>query len=774
MPSLGSSSSITYSPQNSSKPSPSVSTTTATTNTTGTIKRRHSSSSFVNESSSSTTSLNHKTIDSFFRKKKDDHQPPSQQSSEFQTSCKDEFTPSHDSSRSDQESGPILKKQKTAKTPPKKSSNRQSSSSSPLCTGPLDLLFQKQKQFTSSQQSSSSDSAVSCSDSELIKGNPLLDWEHELTKLDDTQRQAVHENSAKYLLINGSPGCGKTLVVALRALQLLRTDPTRKILILTFSKKAEQEIHARIFKFTGFKSNQQHRIHVKTIHAFAFMIMRKFGDENRKTIANEQQILEIFKKSPKFQNVQDDKFKELLSWCQEQRAKGNTSSDFIEGTEKDFLVWYQDELLKKCLTLDSLIEQASQVLQTEKKAIQFCSQFFTDLFVDEFQDTSFKQYDLLKLASNHDCLKNITVFGDQNQSIYSFIGSNGVRLFQQFKIDFENVQTIDMMTNYRSNTELIKIANYFMRTDTRKGSSTITENTNNYMVRKFGNFIEEIEFITREIQKLVNNGVSLSSICVLFRRDKLQSILEETLIRKNIKVASPVKDKFLVVLKILKLMIGEGKEYTEKEEDLIFIVKNFKPYMDGIGEKTVQSYLNGEKPTKKSARLSQFIQTLIMLRKNLFATLGTISLPTLCDYMLQNFKDVKVFADEDYIRQRISAYSTETASLCALRDIEACWSSDDNRVMTEGVVLSTIHRAKGLEFDIVFIPEVHDGVMPLQKNVHDAKKVPDKQCEQIDESEERRIFYVAITRAKQCLYLTHVEKSQFITQIDSFLKQSKQ
>ncbi|KAF0972596.1 hypothetical protein FDP41_008845 [Naegleria fowleri] len=217
-------------------------------------------------------------------------------------------------------------------------------------------------------------------------------------------------------------------------------------------------------------------------------------------------------------------------------------------------------------------------------------------------------------------------------------------------------------------------------------------------------------------------------------------------------------------------MLGEGeKEYTEKEQDLLYITEHFKPYMKGIGEKTVKDFLSKTetKQKKRQDRLLHFVDTLKTLLRNLRSThKEPISIPALCDYLLQNFLDVKKSADEEYIRRRFSAYSNELASLHALRDIDATVTSDVDQthvMMTEGVVLSTIHAAKGLEYDYVFIPEVQDGVMPLQKKVIDLSKVPEKQIEKIDESEERRIFYVTMTRAKRCLYFTHVEPSQFIS-----------
>ncbi|KAF0972594.1 hypothetical protein FDP41_008843 [Naegleria fowleri] len=297
MPSLGSK----QNSKRSSLPSGAVVSSSSSCTTNGT-KRHHSDSTFKESSPSK-----NKTIDSFFRK--NDHQPPSSSSQEQEQ--QPPSVESQESSSSDLQ-GPTLKKQKTSsinlhhptagtfkkKSNPNNNPSSSSSSPSPLCTGPLDLLFQKQKKPSSSSQRSSDDETAESS-SLMIPNSDYSSsaWETEWSKLDDLQRQVVHEDSAKYLMINGSHGCGKTLVVALRALHLLKNDPTRRVLVLTFSKKAEQEIHARIYKFTGFKNNQNQRIHVKTIHAFALMIMRKFADENHKTISNDDQILEIFRKT---------------------------------------------------------------------------------------------------------------------------------------------------------------------------------------------------------------------------------------------------------------------------------------------------------------------------------------------------------------------------------------------------------------------------------------------------------------------------------------------
>jgi len=591
-----------------------------------------------------------------------------------------------------------------------------------------------------------------------------------LASLNEAQKEAV-EHTLGPLLIMAGAGSGKTRVLTHRIAHLIASGTKHdQILALTFTNKAAQEMKERISQLL--KTNELPW--VGTFHSLGAWILRReaknIGLDPHFTILDEEDRLQLIKESIKEleldpKQFQPSKIKNLIS-----QRKGDLIKieDFLE-EGNDFFnktlaqIWQiYEEKLKNAHALDfddllgktvTLFEDRPDILTKFQKRWNFVN-------VDEYQDTDHVQYLLANLlAKSH---SNICVVGDIDQSIYSFRGAD-FRNILHFEIDWPQARTITLEENYRSVKPILEAANaIIIKNVFRKPKNLFTRKEEG---EKLNLFIadtedEEAEWIAERTKNLLEKGMHPRSIAVLFRTNAQSRVLEE---------------KFLA-LKIPYYVVGI-KFYARKEikdilaylrsalnsSDLISIKRIINTPRREIGKVLVTKYLARTTLSALEKKKIQNFETVLMDIK-IAATKLTCS--NTIELLLKKTGYLKMFSpeiEEDVMRlgnikellalsQRFDSIRPPEGIITLLEEAALMTGEDTVSDKEKSVPLTTVHAAKGLEFDYVFIAGLEDGLFP-----HTAFGGLSGQAgeeEKLRLEEERRLFYVALTRARKKVFLT--------------------
>ena len=583
----------------------------------------------------------------------------------------------------------------------------------------------------------------------------------EVPKFDADQLGVIENDSAKYLVVQAPPGGGKTLVLTFRAKKIIETNPNACLLLVTFSRDATREIQERLQKY-----GVEKRYDVKTIHAFALSICRKYGAKGKTYISTKESIIKEMKEQLEKKNVTlTETVEKYVDWAQDEYAREVSANEFATSDYKAALTIYE-EIAKSMLTLSTLMREACYILTSNHQGSRdFYQQHYSDVLIDEFQDTSTVQYKFMKMIIGEKT--RFSVFGDPHQAIYSFLGAQE-KIFDKIMEDFPSATILKLRRNYRSMKSIVLASNRFMKTSTENSIETDSQDAitlNNFSTRD-----GEFQYIANQIQILNNKGVSYNDIAILMRRSTNTSELESILKNKKIPISKNAKDDTRVMLNLMKL-ICDGVEIKDEQftKSMKWIIKHFI-YFKGIGEKSFEKYLQYLKDQETSStkvstkgkapkkdKLEKFIRFFTVINE-LAAGLANTTFLKLAETIQKKFNwDDPLIIDGLGLNDELVT-SDLIDSLISFND-ETYNNSSDGK----GIHICTVHRAKGREWKHVFVPEVQDGVMPLIKK---SDPIQLKKQQIVHEGEEDRIFYVAITRAKEWLYLTNNSSSNSSTFIE--------
>ena len=589
--------------------------------------------------------------------------------------------------------------------------------------------------------------------------------------LNERQLEAVKTTDGPLLVLAGA-GSGKTKVLTLKVAHLVESgiDPS-SILAITFTNKAANEMKSRIYNILGPIAYQ---IHISTFHSFGLSIIKEnteYLDLKRNfTILDSEDSLTTIKKilkdlnlDPKFYNPKTIRNKissaknELMS-PEELDKFSNSELDKVTVTVYEK---YQEKLkINNSVDFDDLLMYPIILFNKYSNILKQYQERFKYILIDEYQDTNEVQYVLTKMLSAK--YKNICVVGDQDQSIYGFRGAN-YRNILNFEKDYKNPKIILLEQNYRSTKNILNAANDVIKNNKkRKEKNLWTDNDDGLKViyKKCQSEVDESNYVTSEIKKLINNGEKLENIAVLYRTNAQSRNIEEAMLSENI----PYK------------VVGSFYFYNRREiKDLISYLKLiYNPNDDinltriinvpkrGIGLKTIEN-LN----TKSSIMNQSMFETIDSGKelkfKNLILELindsESLSLTELVDNVLvksgikeelekegtiesenrlENLEEFKSITKNFEDRYGIVSLAEFLDEISLVSDIE------EHKNQTNVVTLMTVHSAKGLEFDNVFIIGMEEGIFPHNRSLFDSEEL----------EEERRLCYVAITRAKKRLWLT--------------------
>lgn len=619
-----------------------------------------------------------------------------------------------------------------------------------------------------------------------------------LENLNVDQIKAVQRTEGPVIVFAGA-GTGKTKTLTSRIAYMIAEkgiDP-RNILAITFTKKATNEMRERTFNMVGDSAKY---VTISTIHALCARILR--------------QSIEVLGFNRNFEIVDEDDANKIINDIYKEldlsrkyfspRAAYNIISSYkngigeINGIPQQIYEYYQARLKKNNqVDFDDLLILTEEIFSKHADILEHFQRKYQYILVDEFQDTNIIQYNIIKMLAGEK--HNLFVVGDDDQSIYSFRGANVENMYQ-FSKDYPESLKVILNENYRSTNAILKGSNNLISHNIhREPKELFSKNEGSLqdiVIHDSYYYEDEPRFIVDEIKNLIHHGYKYTDIAILYRTNVISRNIEMSLIENGIPYVIYGGFAFLKRREI-KDVISYLKFIIDTEN-----IFHFKRIINlpsrGIGDKTIDKLLecknehnctlfeaidilNEESPSSKTQAIVNFKELINGLKEDF----EKMALPEFYDYMLEktgylaalaaeeneseedehrvdNIKEFKSILLQLETNPELQELDSKGKLLAGFDDVildETLGTKQD----VNGVILSTVHSIKGLEFKVVFVVALEEGIFPSLK-------------EDSDIEEERRIAYVAFTRAKERVYMSCVsrrliygrvvlnQKSRFITE----------
>lgn len=595
------------------------------------------------------------------------------------------------------------------------------------------------------------------------------------------------------VIVTAGAGSGKTRVLTHRIFHLIldKSVNPENILAITFTNKATNELKERLSSINTVGS-----VWVSTFHSMCAKILRESishldGFNRFFTIYDTDDQDKVLKKIIKQlnPNVLDEDFKKTVSYhISRAKNEGLEPDEYrkfnlvVSNIDEICNVYsaYQAELkTNNALDFDDLLLRTLQLFKSNPNVLNYYSNKFRYIHVDEFQDTNTVQYKLIKLLSS--VHKNLFVVGDEDQSIYSWRGAN-IENLKNLMLDFPDAKYYKLEQNYRSTKNILKISNRLIKNNTSRIEKELwTENETGEEVIYHSAYDEkdEAEYISRQISNLIYSGkYNYSDIAILSRVNALTYNFEERLLNYNIPYTVYGNFKFFEraeiknVLSYLKVFVnnadnaslsrviniprrGIGQASIDK---LLLLCKELNVSLFELILNVEKYHIQGALLTKLKP-LSDLLAELNSQYSNSglyeFAKAVVDMSDIKSEYAERTEENDNRKLNIETLLQSIKSFeeNNPTATLSSYLESVTLENEIDSENSDDGnsVVLSTVHACKGLEFRVVFIVGAEDGLFPLQRSLDNI----------LDLEEDRRLMYVAVTRAKEKVYITRA-KSRFL------------
>lgn len=605
--------------------------------------------------------------------------------------------------------------------------------------------------------------------------------------MNSEQSEAVRTTEGPLLIMAGA-GSGKTRVLTHRIAYLLDEKDVSpyNILAITFTNKAAKEMKARVEHLVG---EEAQVIWMSTFHSMCVRILRRDADrigiERNFTIIDPTDQKSVIKDVLKSENIDSKRFEprmfigaisnlknELKTPEDAQKEANDFHSQMVATVYKD----YQRQLSRnEALDFDDLIMTTINLFERVPETLEYYQNKFQYIHVDEYQDTNKAQYTLVKLLANK--FKNLCVVGDSDQSIYGWRGAD-IQNILSFEEDYPEAKTIFLEQNYRSTKNILNAANEVIKHNSeRKPKGLWTANSGGDKIQYYEAMTErdEAEYVVKEIMKHQRSGKKYSEMAILYRTNAQSRVLEETFMKSNIPYTMVGGQKFYDRKEIKDLLSylrviansnddislqriinvpkrGIGPSSVEKIQT--YALQNNISMFDALAE--VDFIGLSKKVTQECISFYEMIQNLIKEQEFL-------EISEIVDEVLQKsgYRDMLDREQSIESRSRLENLDEfmsvpkdyeentpleEQSLINFLTDLSLVADIDEADTQN-GVTLMTMHSAKGLEFPIVFIMGMEESLFP---HIRAIKSEDDHEME-----EERRICYVAITRAEELLYITN-------------------
>lgn len=605
----------------------------------------------------------------------------------------------------------------------------------------------------------------------------------------NTEQKVAVAHTEGPLLIMAGAGSGKTRVLTHRISYLIEEKGVSpwNILAITFTNKAASEMRERVSRLV---KDEGSKVWVSTFHSMCVRILRReidrIGYDRSFTIADPGEQQTLMKRILKRQDIDPKKYNPRAILAEISNAKNelkdaaryrSEAHDHWRKIVADCYDDYQRELRNaETVDFDDLIMLTVRLFEEHEDILSYYQNKFQYIHVDEYQDTNHAQYRLVQLLAAR--LKNICVVGDADQSIYGWRGADMENILN-FEEDYPDAKLIFLEQNYRSTKKILKAANdVISNNQNRKEKKLWTENTDGEKITLYraGNEHEETRFVVQKINQEIEKHPDLSygDFAVLYRTNAMSRVMEETLVKTNIPYRmiggtgfydrKEIKD----VLAYLSLIANPADSLSfnrivnEPKRGIgAASIERLAAAAEEMGWSMYEAALNAGS-TNLSSRASNNLEQFALMIRDFRKMSEFLSVTELTEQVLEKsgylqilkkektlesesrienieefFSVTQSFDEDDQEDKSLLAFLTDLSLLSPVDNLE------DNSLGE--VTLMTMHAAKGLEFPVVFIIGMEEGIFPLSRADMDEAEM----------EEERRLAYVGITRAEQRLYLTN-------------------
>ncbi len=637
-----------------------------------------------------------------------------------------------------------------------------------------------------------------------------MDITHILEGLNDAQRQAVSAELGNTLVVAGA-GSGKTRVLVHRIAWLIdveRVSPN-SILAVTFTNKAAAEMRNRIEAMLNMSVRA---MWVGTFHSLAHRLLRMHWSEARLPqnfqIIDADDQLRLVKRVMRSLDIDEQKWpaRQATWFINSQKDEGKRAhevpggDDLFQITHKRVYEAYE-EICEQGGLVDfaELLLRSHEVWLNHPQLLAHYQERFRNVLVDEFQDTNTIQYAWLRVLAGK--TGNVMAVGDDDQSIYGWRGAK-IENIHQFADHFEDVETVRLEQNYRSTQTILDAANGLIKRNTdRLGKTLWSDGPVGEPVRVYSGFndLDEARFIVERTQTWLDEGGNADEVAVLYRSNAQSRVIEEAMLRANIPYQIYGGQRFFERAEI-KNALGYMRLMDDRHSDTAFErVVNIPPR--GIGEKSIEAIrqqararqtslwqaakealAEGELPGRARTTVTEFIK----LIDDLAEAVSSMPLHELAEHCVEasglmeyhsQERGERGLARKENLEELVNACrqfagelvfpfddseGAETSELAEFLDQVALDSGDRQANQGPSVQMMTLHSAKGLEFPLVFLGGMEEGLFPHRMSAEEPGRM----------EEERRLAYVGITRAMRELYLTYAETRRLHGQ-DSYNRPSR-
>lgn len=625
-----------------------------------------------------------------------------------------------------------------------------------------------------------------------------------LGKLNEGQYAAV-TSEERFVRVVAGAGSGKTRVLATRVAYLIANNgvPAQRILAITFTNKAALTMRVRVEEYLELASCAAR---ISTYHSFCARFLREeikiLGYPSNFVIIDEDDQEKIIKKIlNKYEEKIPVKPSSILSYISDNKthrvhpdqAHESAVKLYGDSTRADIYSEYENYLKQNYyLDFDDLLLKSVEILENNPKILAKWAGRYDYILVDEFQDTNALQYQLLQLLTGP--YTSVFVVGDPDQTIYTWRGAD-INIIMDFPTDFKPCTDYVLETNYRSSASILNCANVLIKNNKKrvpKKLVSLSDNDAKILCYPATSFDDEARWVAKRILelKLKNKNLSYQDIAVLYRSNYYSSALEKAMINNRIPYRIYGGVKFFQ-----RMEVKDALSYLRVlvyDNDSVALDRIINVPKRGIGEKTLKSIyraasiegkhvarylLDKYSESNDTSSLANFVKTIAKYREKLRESEKQINYGDLlhdllleCDYIAaleenQEFERIEnVHGLEKYLFSEQS--KNPDVSLEEILQEAALYSAQDEIIDGEAVSLMTVHTAKGLEYSFVFVVGLSENVFPNARSINSTQALGGYDGTYEDEEkveEERRLAYVALTRAKQQLFLCYNSGYDFTT-----------
>ena len=619
-------------------------------------------------------------------------------------------------------------------------------------------------------------------------------------KLSERQKEAVMHKEGPCLVLAGA-GSGKTRVLTERIVNLINSGVRpQNILAITFTNKAAREMRERVSRSIGSDAD---KIFIGTFHSFGLKVLRENADvlgyTNNITILDRDDVNSLIKKFLKEMNLSSENYPikyilNKISFAKNEGLSPEEYSKFMTSPLDQVVIKIYKKyvsMLKRnnSVDFDDLLILPVKIFKKSDEVLDKYQEHYQYILVDEYQDTNMVQYELCKLLASK--YLNLFVVGDMDQSIYSFRFANYMNVMN-FEKDYPMAKTVLLDENYRSTNNILKAANDVIKNNKERKEKNLWSNNGDGDKIKYircESELEEARTVINEVRKLISNGEKPKEIAVLYRTNGQSRVIEEAFLKENITFRI-VGSYFFYNRKEIKDLIAYLHLIYNTNDD-VSLERVINVPKRGIGLKTLER-LRTESNISDVSMFETISSGKDLEFKNLILDLKEESKNTnlsgLVDLILDKTGMRSELEESDTLESQIRLENLEEFKSITLsfeekgiynleeflENISLVSDMREYKEVEDGVSLMTLHSAKGLEFNDVFLVGLEEGIFPHMRSMESESEL----------EEERRLCYVGITRAKKHLYLLNTRHrtlfgksssnipSRFIGEISSDLIES--